>query len=59
MLMILNMSGEDSNKLGEYNFNRSACGGGGEQMFLRWNEATHDPLHIRDGQMAVSRFEAV
>ena len=38
------MSGENSNKLGEYNFNRSACGLGGEQMFLRWNEATYDPL---------------
>ena len=25
MVMILNMSGENSNKLGEYNFNRSAC----------------------------------
>ena len=42
--MILNMPGENSNNLGEYNFNRLACGRGGEQMFLRWNEATYDPL---------------
>ena len=38
------MSGENSNKLGEYSFNRSACGRGGEQMFMRFNEATNDPL---------------
>ena len=44
MLMILNTSGENSNKLEEYNFNRSACGRGGKQMVTGWNEATHDPL---------------
>ena len=44
VLMMLNMSGENSNKLVEYNFNRSACGRGGEQMFTRWNEAAYDPL---------------
>ena len=44
MLMILNMCAENPNKLGEFNFNRSACGRGGEQMFMRFNEATLDLL---------------
>ena len=44
MLMMLNMSGENSNKHGEYNFNHSARGRGGEQVFTRLNEATYDPL---------------
>ena len=46
MLMILNICAENSNKLGEFNFNRSACacGRGGEQVFLSFNEATFDPL---------------
>ena len=44
MLLIENMSPENSNKLGEFLWNRAACGRGGEHMFMKYSEATYDPL---------------
>ena len=44
MFIIHNMNAENSNKFGEFLMNRSACGRGGEQMFLKWSECTWDPL---------------
>ena len=34
MLMTKNMCAENFNKLGEFTFNRPACGRGGEQLFF-------------------------
>ena len=44
MNMLLKMSAANANKLHEHNMNRSACGRGGEHLWLSWNETTYDEL---------------
>ena len=38
----MNMSPTNSRQLLEFTWNRAACGPGGEQLWLRWNEDTFD-----------------